>query len=168
MANERIYISSQLACMLEPRVFKVLFYLVSWQSMPQFKYYPKQMSKALHMDVEIIELAIQTLIDRKLVSASRVDEKWLLTLEKEEIDRYLKVPLEKVSESSLFPIADKVLWNVEKTQQKASESDLEGISDDQLEKLVLELQRRRNQKKGCQVIYANAVTNNDDFDNLPF
>ena len=165
MANERVYISSQLACLLHPMVLKVLFYLVSWQSKPEFKYYPKQMSKMLHMTVEDIELSIQSLIDKNLITATNIDGGWVLSLEKDQINRYMKAPLDKVSETVVFPVASKVSWNVQKTQEKASESVLEGLSDDALERLIIELQKRKEKRKGCEIIYANA---NNEIDQLPF
>ena len=148
METKRTFISNQLACMLEPTVLKVLFYIVCWSATrPQFKYYPKQMSKMLHMDVEIIELAIQTLIDRKLLTASKEEGSWVLEIVKEEIDKYIKVPLEKVHDSDVFPMAKEVTWNVEKTHQNGLKCEIDDLSEKDIKAMILRLQASLQEKQ---------------------
>lgn len=161
MDKERVYISTQLACMLPPTALKVLSYLISWQSQEQIKYFDKQFSKAMHLDKAEIEQALQLLIDKELINARKIDTYWVFELEKKKIQSYFNVPMQKVYDHEGFKLPPQITWNKEKTTQTDSFS---SISDEQLEKMVQELQRRREEKKkGCQVVYANNVV-----DDLPF
>lgn len=161
MDKERVYISTQLACMLPPTALKVLSYLISWQSQEQIKYFDKQFSKAMHLDKAEIEQALQLLIDKELINARKIDTYWVFELEKKKIQSYFNVPMQKVYDHEGFKLPPQITWNKEKTIQTDSFS---SISDEQLEKMVQELQRRREEKKkGCQVVYANNVV-----DDLPF
>lgn len=163
MANERIYISTQLLAVLPPIALKVAYFICNWQNSPNgIMLYEHRFAKTLKLTEEEVRIAIQTLIDLKLIFLTRVDDKWKIEFNSNEWQKYYKIPMSKAIEHEGYKLSTHVTYD----QQKASESDLEGISDDQLEKLVLELQRRRNQKKGCQVVYA--TSNNDDFDDLPF
>lgn len=143
MDKERIYISNQLACMLPPTALKTLFYLISWQSQEQIKYYQKQFEKTMHLDQAEIEQAIQLLIDKELISASRIDNNWVFALEKKKIQSYFNVPMNKVVEHDGFKLPTQITWNKEENKQTDSFS---SISDEQLEKMIKELQRRKAKK----------------------
>ena len=160
MDKERVYISTQLACMLPPTALKVLSYLISWQSQEQIKYFDKQFSKAMHLDKAEIEQALQLLIDKELINARKIDTYWVFELEKKKIQSYFNVPMQKVYDHEGFKLPPLITWNKETTPTDSFSS----ISDEQLEKMVQELQRRREEKKkGCQVVYANDVV-----DDLPW
>lgn len=143
MDKERIYISNQLACMLPPTALKTLFYLISWQSQEQIKYYQKQFEKTMHLDQAEIEQAIQLLIDKELISSSRIDNNWVFELEKKKIQSYFNVPMNKVVEHDGFKLPTQITWNKEENKQTDSFS---SISDEQLEKMIKELQRRKAKK----------------------
>lgn len=143
MDNERVYISNQLACMLPPTALKTLFYLISWQSQEQIKYFDKQFSKAMHLNKAEIEQAIQLLIDKELISARKIDTYWVFELEKKKIQSYFSVPMQKVYEHEGFKLPPQITWNKEETTQTDSFS---SISDEQLEKMIKELQRRKAKK----------------------
>ena len=143
MDKERVYISNQLACMLPPTALKTLFYLISWQSQEQIKYYQKQFAKTMHLDQAEIEQAIQLLIDKELISASRIDNNWVFVLEKKKIQSYFNVPMNKVVEHDGFKLPSEITWNKEEKKQSDSFS---SISDEQLEKMIKELQRRKAKK----------------------
>lgn len=161
MDKERVYISTQLACMLPPTALKVLSYLISWQSQEQIKYFDKQFSKAMHLDKAEIEQALQLLIDKELINARKIDTYWVFELEKKKIQSYFSVPMQKVYDHDGFKLPPLITWNKKETTPTDSFS---SISDEQLEKMVQELQRRREEKKkGCQVVYANDVV-----DDLPW
>ena len=147
--------------MLPPTALKTLFYLISWQSQEQIKYFDKQFSKAMHLDKAEIEQALQLLIDKELINARKIDTYWVFELEKKKIQSYFNVPMQKVYDHEGFKLPPQITWNKEKTTPTDSFS---SISDEQLEKMVQELQRRREEKKkGCQVVYANDVV-----DDLPW
>ena len=160
-ANEKVYASQQLICMLPPIALKVMLYLLNWQKMPQIKYYEKQMCKLMHISKSELELAMQTLIDNHLITVSK-DGDWLISINKETVKRYFNVKMEAVSEHEGIKLSSDITWN------KEDDSTLDSLSDEQLEKMIKELQRRKQEKKGCQVIYANASSNDDVIDSLPW
>ena len=163
MDKERVYISNQLACMLPPTALKTLFYLISWQSQEQIKYYQKQFAKTMHLDQSEIEQAIQLLIDKELISASRIDNNWVFVLEKKKIQSYFNVPMNKVVEHDGFKLPTQITWNKEEKKQSNVINDM---SDEEMKRMILMLQARLNEKQ--QVKEKVLSVSNDDYDNLPF
>ena len=161
MDKERVYISNQLACMLPPTALKTLFYLISWQSQEQIKYFDKQFSKAMHLDKAEIEQAIQLLIDKELISASKIDNHWVFELEKKKIQSYFIVPMQKVYDHEGFKLPSEITWN--KEEQKSG--DINDMSDDEMKRMILMLQARLNEK---QQVKEKVVSMSNDSDNLPF
>ena len=58
-----------------------------------------------------------------------------------------------------------ITWNAE---DKNEELNMASMSDEQLEKMIKELQRRKSEKKGCQVIYPSGLSQDDLLGQLPF
>lgn len=171
--TKRIYPSSQLICALDCRVLKVLMWILGWQNQGSIKYYPKQYAKACKMTEEEIDLCIQTLVDCKLLDVSRIDQTWMLTPNGEQFQKYYDIPISKVIEGNGIKMADKITWNeVEKKDDSRLSDDFfkkkfDQVTDHELECLVKELQRRREEKKnGCQVVYPSDV--DKEFNDLPF
>lgn len=164
MDKERVYISSQLACMLPPTALKTLFYLISWQSQEQIKYFDKQFSKAMHLDNAEIEQAIQLLIDKELISASRIDNHWVFELEKKKIQSYFNVPMNKVYDHEGFKLPSEITWNKVDTNTKSN--DVDDMSEAEMKRMILMLQARLNEKQ--QVKEKVVSMSNNDSDSLPF
>lgn len=163
MDKERVYISNQLACMLPPTALKILFYLISWQSQEQIKYFQKQFAKTMHLDQAEIEQAIQLLIDKELISASRIDNNWVFVLEKKKIQSYFNVPMNKVVEHDGFKLPSEITWNKE---EKTQSNGINDMSDDEMKRMIIMLQARLNEKQ--QVKEKVVSMPNNDYDNLPF
>ena len=168
MDKERVYISNQLACMLPPTALKTLFYLISWQSQEQIKYFQKQFSKTMHLDQAEIEQAIQLLIDKELISASRIDNNWVFVLEKKKIQSYFNVPMNKVVEHDGFKLPSEITWNKEENKQSNVINDM---SDDEMKRMIIMLQARLNEKQQIKekvVVSASKNNTEDVIDDLPF
>ena len=167
MEKDRVYISNQLACMLPPTALKTLFYLISWQSQEQIKYYQKQFAKTMHLDQAEIEQAIQLLIDKELISASRIDNNWVFTLEKKKIQSYFKVPMNKVVENDGFKLPSEITWNKEEKKQSNGINDM---SDDEMKRMIIMLQARLNEKQQVRNKVVSMADSNDDnyCSDLPF
>lgn len=161
----RAFISNQLACVLHPLAFKVLFYINSWNK-PQ-KYYPKNLAKVLHIDVSELDIAIQSLVDHKLLSVSNVDGKFVLEVEKEELEKYVKIPMERVLEHEGYPLPTEITWNKVQSMPKKID-DLEGLSPKEISQLILRLQATLNEKKQIKEVVTVSSSSNDDTDGLPF
>ena len=167
MDKERVYISNQLACMLPPTALKTFFYLISWQSQEQIKYYQKQFAKTMHLDQAEIEQAIQLLIDKELISASRIDNNWVFTLEKKKIQSYFNVPMSKVVEHDGFKLPTQITWNKEEKKQSNGINDM---SDDEMKRMIIMLQARLNEKEQVKKVVVSASKNKteDVIDDLPW
>ena len=167
MDKERVYISNQLACMLPPTALKTFFYLILWQSQEQIKYYQKQFSKTMHLDQAEIEQAIQLLIDKELISASRIDNNWVFTLEKKKIQSYFNVPMSKVVEHDGFKLPTQITWNKEEKKQS---NDINDMSDDEMKRMIIMLQARLNEKEQVKKVVVSASKNKteDVIDDLPW
>lgn len=168
MDKERVYISNQLACMLPPTALKTLFYLISWQSQEQIKYFQKQFAKTMHIDQAEIEQAIQLLIDKELISASRIDNNWVFVLEKKKIQSYFNVPMNKVVEHDGFKLPSEITWNKEENKQSNVINDM---SDDEMKRMIIMLQARLNEKQKVKekvVVSASKNNTEDVIDDLPF
>lgn len=167
MDKERVYISNQLACMLPPTALKTLFYLIAWQSQEQIKYFQKQFEKTMHLDQAEIEQAIQLLIDKELISASRIDNNWVFALEKKKIQSYFNVPMNKVAEHDGFKLPPQITWNKEEKKQSNVINDM---SDDEMKRMILMLQARLNEKEQVKKVVVSASKNEteDVIDDLPF
>lgn len=162
MDKERVYISNQLACMLPPTALKTLFYLISWQSQEQIKYFDKQFSKAMHLDKAEIEQAIQLLIDKELISVSNIDNHWVFELEKKKIQSYFNVPMQKVYDHEGFKLPPQITWNKEEQKSRG----INDMSDDEMKRMILMLQARLNEKE--QVKEKVVSMSNNDSNSLPF
>ena len=163
MDKERVYISNQLACMLPPTALKTLCYLISWQSQEQIKYFQKQFAKTMHLDQAEIEQAIQLLIDKELISASRIDNNWVFVLEKKKIQSYFNVPMNKVVEHEGFKLPSEITWN------KQNDSSAE-MSDEELQRQILVLQTMLSERKQVKnKVVSMAASNDDNYcSDLPF
>ena len=159
----RAFISNQLACVLHPLPLKVLFYIVSWNK-PQ-KYYPKNMAKVLHIDVSELDLAIQSLVDHNLLSVTNIDGKFVLEVEKQEIDKYVKIPMERVLEHNGYPLPKEITWN----KAESTKSDVDDMSEDEMKRMLLMIQARLNEKEQLKKKVVSVSSSKDDIvDNLPF
>ena len=122
--RKRIYPSTQLISVLHPVVLKVYLYLLGWQSQKTIKIYTNQLAKVLKLKEKDVELAIQSLIDNKLINVKHNDS-YEVTFNSDEVDNYFKTPLGVVSEMELLPIPKEATWNKEtpKTVEKEMSKD---------------------------------------------
>lgn len=146
--KEKVYMSSQLVCMLPPSACKVFQYILGWQSQDSIKYYSKQYSKMLHMDELEVELAIQTLVDNRLLEIGKIDQTFILNINKDMVRKYFDVPLQKVHDHEGFKMSTKVTWNVpEQEKPKPKAAEIEDMDESQLQAMILRLQASLNEKQ---------------------
>lgn len=168
IAKEKVFLSTQLICMLPPMALKVMAYLINWQSQEWTKFYPKQWVKFLKMTEEEIETSIQTLVENKLINVQHDGENWMLQVNKPQVRKYMEVPLQKVHDHSGFEMATFVGWNKTKVVEK--KQDVEDMSKEQIEAMILRLQASLNEKKEIEkmVKFASEPTTKSSTDDLPF
>lgn len=172
MEKKRIYPASQLVVALDANVLKTYMWILAWQGHGSVKYYPRQFAKATKFTEEEVEKCIQALVNCKLIDVSYVDQTWMITPNAEQVQKYYEVPLADVLEGKGIKMADKATWNKtesEKSSTSSSGTDFENMSADQLEKMLLMLQARLNEKKEVEklvtVMSEPASANKSD---LPF
>lgn len=141
--KKRIYPSQQLVCCLEARVLKIFMWLCGWQSQGDIKLYIKQMSKFLHLTEEECELGLQTLENIHLIDIKKVDQTFIANLNAEQVDKYFKIPINKIAEGNGIPMATEVKWNTE----EAPKSNIDDMSEQQIQSMILRLQASLNEKR---------------------
>ena len=165
---KRIYPSQQLVCCLDARVLKTFLWILGWQSQGDIKIYVHQMSRFLHMEEEVVELCIQTLEDAKLIDIKRVDQTWIANLNGEQIQRYFKIPMEKIKDGNGIPMAKEVTWNKEEVTNKQSSNGIEDMSDDELKVLLKRIQISLNERDQMKKAVVTNEKTNEEIDDLPF
>ena len=165
--TEKVFMSTQLLAVLPPIVVKVAIYLVNWQSSPNgVMLYEHRFAKTLKLTEQEVRISIQTLINLKLIDLTRIDSKWRVEFNQSEWQKYYKIPMDRVIEHEGYKLADKITYD---EVEKEDELKLASISDTDLEKMIKELQRRREErKKGCQVVYPSGYTEEELLSQLPF
>ena len=139
--DERVWMSTQLCCMLPSLAVKVLHYLLNWCK-PEIKYYEKQMTKLMHITKDELELAIQTLTDNNLLSIRKDGDAFVLVINREWIKKYYNVPLQKVHDHQGFSLSKNVTWNkVSETTEKNE------LSNEDIEKKIQMLQSMLKERK---------------------
>ena len=154
--------SNQLSCMLPPLACKVMFYILNLQYAEVIKYFEKQFSKFLHLSVEEVEIAIQTLIDNNLISVSNIDNSWVIQINKETVKKYLNVKMQMVHDHEGLKLSTDVTWN---KVNNGMSSDIEDMSEQQIQKMILRLQAQLNEKQQTNKLIKAA---SEPQDNLPW
>lgn len=163
--TKRIYPSQQLVCSLPPTALKVFIYLCGWQSQEFIKLFVKQMVKALKLTEEEVEIAVQTLSDTKLIDISRQGDVHMCQLNGEQIQKYFKIPFDKIMESNGIQLSTNVTWN--KDVEKKND-DIEGMSESDLKRLLLRIEASLNEKQQMKKCVITNDVENKEIDDLPF
>ena len=142
--EDRVWMSTQLCCMLPPLGVKVLHYLLNWNK-AEVKYFEKQMTKLMHLTKDELELAIQTLVDNNLLSIRKDGDTFVLVINREQIKKYYNVPLQKVHDHQGFSLSKNVTWNKVSVTTEKNE-----LSNEDIEKKILMLQAMLKERKQVQ------------------
>lgn len=160
----KAFVSTQLLAVLPPIALKVLSYIVNWQNSPNgIMLYEHRFAKTLKLTETEVRISIQTLINLKLIDLTRIDGKWRIELNTDEFAKYYKIPMDRVIEHEGYKLADKITYD---EVEKEDELKLASISDADLEKMVKELQRRREEKKNK--VLPSGYTEDELLAQLPF
>lgn len=112
----------------------------------------------MHITEEELELGIQTLVDNKLIEISKVDQTFMISINKETVRKYFKVDMKVIHDHQGIKMAEHVTWNA----SKAKEPQFEDMTPTQIQAMILRLQAQLNEKKQVKDMIKN------DFDDLPF
>jgi hypothetical protein len=145
---ERIFLPLKLKCLLPSDVYKVADILFACQKDGCITYSSANL-KSFHMPKEAVELAIQTLIDRDVISyAIKEDKFFRFEINKKELERYDKSNWININESSVLAKATAVRFTSHYVEEKKEEPKKEaGMSVDELRALMAKLQEQLKQQE---------------------
>lgn len=85
---ERIYLPLKLKCLLPTEVYKVADIMFACQKEGFVTYSPANV-KSLHMPKEVIEVCLQTLLDKDILHRPEKEDKfWKFKINREELEKY--------------------------------------------------------------------------------
>ena len=145
---ERVFLPLKLKCLLPSDVYKVADILFACQKDGCITYSSANL-KSFHMPKEAVELAIQTLIDRDIMSyAIKEDKFFRFEINKKELERYDKSNWININESSVLAKATAVRFTSHYVEEKKEEPKKEaGMSVDELRALMAKLQEQLKQQE---------------------
>lgn len=161
--SKKAYMNTQLCMVLPPTACKVMMYFILWQS-GSLKLYVNQLTKALKLNEEELQIAVQTLINNNLISIG--DDK-SVSVNAEQVEKYMKVPFSRVMESDGIKLAKEVTYN-KSNHKQASNNDIEDMSESELRRLLLRIESSLIEKQQLSKCVVTAEPKNNDIDSLPF
>ena len=165
--NEKVRMSSQLIALLPSVAVKLLSFMLMFQSNPKgVMLYEHRFARMLKITDEEVKLAIQTLINLKLIDLTNIDGKFRVEFNKEQFDKYFKVPIEKVLEHNGFQMATEVTYDKE-VESPSKSKDFNDMSDGELRTLLLRIQASLNERDQLKDKVVSLKNDNDVLD-LPF
>ena len=144
---KRLYPSAQLVVALEARVLKTYLWILNWGG--SVRYFSRHFSKAIGISENKVERCIQALVDKKLVTVTNTEQRFLLTPNAEEHHKYFEIPLGQMLGCEKIKMAEKATWNKNAPIQKPKFEDMEieDMNVDQIEAMMIRLQASLQEKK---------------------
>lgn len=164
MENEKVRMSSQLIALLPSVAVKLLSFMLMFQSNPKgVMLYEHRFARMLKITDEEVKLAVQTLINLKLIDLTSIDGKFRVEFNKDQFDKYFKVEIQKVLEHSGYQLATEVTYDKEVEAPK--QKDITDMSDAELRTLLLRVQASINERSQLR---EKVVSLKNDNLGLPF
>lgn len=160
--NEKVRMSSQLIALLPSVAVKLLSFMLMFQSNPKgVMLYEHRFARMLKLTDEEVKLAIQTLINLKLIDLTSIDGKFRIEFNKEMFDKYFKLEMQKVLDHDGFQMATEITYDKE-SNTPAKQKDISDMSDSELKTLLLRVQASINEREQLKQKVVNLQSNNDD------
>lgn len=159
---KKIYPSQQLVVALDAQSLKLFIYICNWQTQGAMKYYPNTLAKAMKCDEDELELTVQTLADAKLINISKIDQTFMIEPNAEQCQKYFNIPIKDVIDGKGIRRATHVTWNC----NESPKSDVEDMSEEEIQKMIMRLQVSLNEKKQMKKLVQTCEPNYED--DLPF
>ena len=160
--QEKVFMSSQLIALLPSVVVKLLSFILMFQKNPNgVMLYEHRFARMLKITDEEVQQAIQTLINLKLISLTKVEDKFKIEFNKEQFGKYYRVEMQKVLEHNGYQLAKDVTYN--KEFDKPKQIEIEDMSEQQIKTMILRLQASLNEKEQLK----KKIVNNEPTD-LPW
>jgi hypothetical protein len=160
--NEKVRMSSQLIALLPSVAVKLLSFMLMFQSNPKgVMLYEHRFARMLKLTEEEVKLAIQTLINLKLIDLTSIDGKFRIEFNKEMFDKYFKLEMQKVLDHDGFQMATEITYDKE-SNTPTKQKDISDMSDSELKTLLLRVQASINEREQLKQKVVNLQSNNDD------
>lgn len=151
--KRKVYISTQLAAVLPPIVLKVATYIANWSSSPNgIMLYEHYIGRLLNLTDDEVRIAVQSLINYKLISLEKVDDKVKINVNVQEWYKYMNIPIGQIINEEGLKMAESVVYDKEGT------GNFSELKDEELNRLILMLQATLKQRE----------MNKSIVDDLPF
>lgn len=159
---DKAFVSTQLAALLHPVVFKMLYFITCMQGIGNFKIYPTTLAKILKLREKDVMYSIQTLIDNKLITVSKGEDGYFTAkANKDEFQKYLSIQLSELKDKELLPVSKDVTWNQQSTPKQQDD-----MSEDEIRAKILMLQAQLKEKKAVEKMVK--VQKEPEYNDLPW
>ena len=159
---DKVFVSTQLAALLHPVVFKMLYFITCMQGIGNFKIYPTTLAKILKLREKDVMYSIQTLIDNKLITVSKGEDGYFTAkANKDEFQKYLSIQLSELKDKELLPVSKDVTWNQQSTPKQQDD-----MSEDEIRAKILMLQAQLKEKKAVEKMVK--VQKEPEYNDLPW
>lgn len=159
---DKAFVSTQLAALLHPVVFKMLYFITCMQGIGNFKIYPTTLAKILKLREKDVMYSIQTLIDNKLITVSKGEDGYFTAkANKDEFQKYLSIQLSELKDKELLPVSKDVTWNQQSAPKQQDE-----MSEDEIRAKILMLQAQLKEKKAVEKMVK--VQKEPEYNDLPW
>lgn len=161
---DKLFVSTQLAALLHPVVFKMLYFITCMQGIGNFKIYPTTLAKILKLREKDVMYSIQTLIDNKLITVSKGEDGYFTAkANKDEFQKYLSIQLSELKDKELLPVSKDVTWDkIQPTRPVAKNDD--SMSTAEIKRMLLMLQAQLKEREQVEKM----IKVNDEPTDLPF
>lgn len=145
---ERVFLPLKLKCLLPSDVYKVADILFACQRDGYITYSSANL-KSFHMLKDVVEIAIQTLIDRDIIGyPTREDKFFRFEINKNTLKKYDESNWLNINESSSLARATEVRFTKHYVEEKKEEPKKDGgMSVDELRALMAKLQEQLKQQE---------------------
>ena len=121
MNESRFYLPMQLKALLEPNIYKVVDALFAYQQNGEVTY-SSSTARMLHMDEEIADRAVQTIINLNLlVQKPKKEQYYVFAINNKVIEGYRSMDWNDAKKSDIISLADAVYFKQQDDKKPASE-----------------------------------------------
>lgn len=118
MNESRFYLPMQLKALLEPNIYKVVDALFAYQQNGEVTY-SSSTARMLHMDEEIADRAVQTIINLNLlVQKPKKEQYYVFAINNKVIEGYRSMDWNDAKKSDIINLADAVYFKQQQDDKK--------------------------------------------------
>ena len=166
---EKIFLNLKVKCLLPVEVYKVADILFACQK-DGYVTYSANNPKSMHMPKEVVEVAIQTLIDRYILeSPAKEGNVWKFKINEESIKRYQDASWDDICSTPALRQSSEVKFNHQQGSVPVEESDMfDNMSTQQMARMMKMLEARIKEEQLKEQADIMKQLKNNDQNSLPY